>query len=55
MKKEIPLLLFIARFWYREDIPNSIPDNMLKALILVGFDKDLLIYFSRNPVKLDRA
>ena len=27
---------------------------MLMAFTLVGFDRDLRIYFSRNPIKLDR-
>ena len=28
---------------------------MLTALILVGFDRDFRIFFSRNPIKRDRA
>ena len=38
MQKNNPLLLFIA--WVRkiEEIPHSIPDNMLTELILVGLD-----------------
>ena len=53
--KKIPLILFIAGVWKGEEIPNSIPDHMLTALIPVGIDGYCWIYFPRNTIKLGRA
>ena len=54
MQKNNPLLLFIA--WVRkiEEIPHSIPDNMLTELILVGLDGYCWLSFPRNFIKLGR-
>ena len=54
MWKDIPLIHFIVRFWYREDIPHSITDHMLMAFILVAFDRNFRLSFSRNTLKLDK-
>ena len=43
MYKKIPLLIFIVWVWKGEDIPHSIPDHMLMALVLVGLDGYCLI------------
>ena len=54
-KKNISLLLLVAKVWQGEDIPHPIPDHILKKLILLGFDKDWWISFPRNAIQLDRA
>ena len=52
MYKNIPLLLFIAWFWKREDIPHNIPNHMLMALIIVGLDGYFWLTLPSNTIKL---
>ena len=55
ISKKIPLLLFIAGIWYREDIPHSISDHMLTVLILVGLILCCCISFPRTSIELSKA
>ena len=38
IKRKVPLILLVAIFWYGEDIPYTIPNHVLMALILLVFD-----------------
>ena len=52
MYKKIPLLIFIVWVWKGDDVPNSITDHMLMALIIVGLYGYLWLSFPRNSIKI---
>ena len=53
--KKIPPLLFITWVWKGEDVPHSIPYQMLTALILVRLDGYCWLSLSSNGIKLGRS
>ena len=54
VEKKAPFILLVARFQHPEDIPRTITDHVITALILVGLTKDWKINFTRNAVKFHR-
>ena len=53
--KNIPIVLLVDRVCKVEDILKPISDHMLTELILIGFDDESQIFFSRNSFEPNKS